>query len=295
MRDFVIFTDSTADLGKDIRKKYNIEYVQMNIIVDDKEMAADLDWQEYSAKDFYDWMRNGKHIYTTQVPYLEYLNKFKKVLSEGKDILYLGCSSRLSGSIGLSYSVRDELLEQFPDNKIICIDTLRSTLGEGLIAIKASELKKEGKTIEEIAECVENSKLNFHTIATAESLNYLKRAGRVKASAAFFGNIIGVKPLIIGDAKGNNFAVKKVKGRRTSLLEMINMMKENIIEPEKQIICVEHADCYIDNEFIKQHIIDQLNPKEVYVSYIGPIIGASIGPGSIAVSYYGEKETIVGE
>ena len=295
MRDFVIFTDSTCDLGKDIRDKYNIEYVQMNVVVNDKEMVADLDWNEFSPKEFYDWMRKGTRIFTNQVPYSEYYNKFKKTLEEEKDILYLGCSSRLSGSISLSYNVRDELIGLFPDSKIICVDTLRSTLGEGLIAIKASELRKEGKTIEEVSEYIENYKLNFHTIATAESLSYLKRAGRVKAAAAFFGNIIGVKPMIIADAKGNNYAVKKVKGRRASLLEVINMMKENIIEPEKQIICVEHADCDIDNEFIKQHIMDTFNPKDVYVSYIGPIIGASIGPGSIIVSYYGEKETIVGE
>ena len=101
--------------------------------------------------------------------------------------------------------------------------------------------------------------------------------------------------MIIADALGNNYAIKKVKGRRTSLLEIMNMVRERIVDPQNQIICVEHADCEVDNEFVRQHIIDEFNPKEVYVNYIGPIIGATVGPGSIIVAYFGIKETVCGE
>jgi DegV family protein with EDD domain len=164
-----------------------------------------------------------------------------------------------------------------------------------MIAIQASRLRSEGLSIEETAAWVDEHKLSFHEVCTVESLSYLRNAGRVKATSAFFGNILGVKPMIIADALGNNYALKKVKGRRTSLLEVINMISEDIIEPENQIMCVEHADCDVDCEFVKQHIIDKFHPKDVIVGYVGPIIGSTVGPGSIIVSYYGEKETRKGE
>ena len=136
MADFVIFTDSTSDLGKDMRDKYNIEYVYMNVNVNEKEYIADLDWKEFSPKEFYDWMRKGAKVYTTQVSISEFINKFSSALEQGKDVLYLSVSSKLSGSINTALNVKNELLEKYPDRKIICIDTLRATLGEGLIAIR---------------------------------------------------------------------------------------------------------------------------------------------------------------
>lgn len=290
-----IFTDSTSDLPKSLRDEYNILYTPMYVNIDGEEKIADLDWNEFSAVQFYNWMREGKKTSTAQVNEKTYLEYFTKSLEAGKDVLYLACSSGLSGSINIANVVKDELLEKYPDRKIICVDTLRATLGEGLIAIKSSELRKEGYSIEENAKWIEEHRLNFHETCCVETLTYLKNAGRVKAKAAFFGNLLGVKPMIIADALGNNYALKKVKGRRASLLEIINMMCERIVDPQNQMICIEHADCDVDCEFVRQHIIDKFNPKSVFVGYVGPIIGSTIGPGSIVVSYYGVEETIKSE
>lgn len=294
MKDFKIITDSCSDMPKDLREKYDIDYVKMQIVVDGKELPASLDWDIYSPKELYDIMRGGKRITTTQVPNEEFTEVFGKYLEQGMDVLYIGCSSALSGSVNAGLVIARELEEKY-DAKIVCIDCLNSCYAEASIAIKAAELKAEGRSLEETAGWIEENKLKFNQAATVESLDYLRRAGRVKATAAFFGNIFGVKPIIISDAHGNNYAIKKVKGRKGSIAELVNMAKETIEDPENQTLYVCHADCMDDAVAFKDALAKEIPCKDIYVGYIGPIIGASTGPGTIAVYYYGKEVTVVGE
>lgn len=295
MKDYLILTDSTSDLNQDLRNKYNIEYVAMNITYDDKELKASLDWEEYSAKELYDIMRNGKRIRTTQVPYTVFQEKFLQCAKDNIDIIYISCSSALSGSVNIARTVRDEVLEQFPNIKINIIDSLISSLGQGSMVIKAAQMREEGKTIDEVTSYLEENKLTYHQVATVESLDYLRRAGRVKATKAFFGNLFGVKPIIMSDAIGQNYAFKKVKGRRASLLYLVEYLKENIKDSKDQIIYISHADSIEDANFVKEHIEREIECKEVFIDYIGPIVGASVGPGTICVYYCGDKVTEIGE
>lgn len=295
MRNFVIFVDSTADLATCIRNKYGIEYCQMNINYEGKELPASLDWDVYSPKELYDWMREGKVIKTSQVPYQTFYEKFSEVLKQGLDILYISCSSALSGSINTALNVKDELAEDYPDRKIYCIDSLISSLGQGYLAIKAAQMADEGKDIDEIAKWVVDNRLKVNQIATVASLEYLKRAGRIKTSKAFFGNLFNVKPLIISDVIGQNYAFKKVKGRHSSLVALAEYLKENIVDPENQIIGISHADSYEDAVFVKEEIMKLVPVKDVYIDYIGPIVGSSVGPGTVDVYFVGNEVTIKGE
>ena len=295
MNKFEIFVDSTSDMFTELRKQYDIDYVWMNIVVKGEEKKASLDWDLYTPKEFYDWMRDGVKITTTLVPLEVFIDKWTKVLEEGKDILYISCSSALSGSVNVGRNARDMLLEKFPDRKIEIIDPLNSCKGQALMAIKASNLRKEGKELEEIVDIIEKEKLCYNQFCTVATLDYLKRAGRIKAGKAFFGNIFGVKPIIISDAKGNNYAWKKAKGRRQSLLDLVQYTKDNIVNPEEQTVFVVHADCIEDAEFLKEHIINEVHPKEVIIDYLGPIIGSTTGPGTVATFFYGKEVTIVGE
>lgn len=297
-KQYVIVVDSCSDLSKELRKEYNIEYVRMGIIKKlkegDVELPASLDWDLYTNKELNDWQRSGMELKTTQVSMKEFTDVFERLLSDEKDILYIACSSALSGSYNLSLMVKDEIKEVHPEANIICVDSLCSCMGQGLMALDCAEMKKQGKTLEECAAYLEENKLCYHQFATVETLDYLKKAGRVKAAAAFFGNIFGVKPMIISDAKGQNFAVKKMKGRRNSLVELVNMAKENVINAEEQTIYVVHADTQVDAEFVKELLIKELNPKEVVVTPMGPIIGVSTGPGTIGVYAKGKKVEVVG-
>lgn len=295
MNKYAIITDSTSDLCQDFRRQYGIDYVQMNISYDDKELPASLDWEIYSPKELYDTMRNGKRIRTTQVPYETFKEKFKSYLEKGEDVLYILCSSALSGSVNIARIVKDELSSEYPNNKIVIVDSLISCLGQGLLVIKASTLREEGKSIDEVQSYLESNKLKVNQVCTVETLDYLKRAGRVKASSAFFGNLFGVKPIIISDVIGQNYAFKKIKGRVASMNYLVEYMKENIIDPENQIIYVVHADSIEDANYLKEHILRTVKCKDVYIDYIGPIVGASVGPGAVAIYFMGKEVTIKGE
>lgn len=290
MSDFVIIADSTCDLSSELRKQYDIDYFRMSVIVDNNPLIASLDYDEFSIKDLYDWMRNGKTVTTSQITNEEFNSRFTKYLDEGKDILYIACSSGLSGSYDASLIIKDKLLKKYPSRKILCIDSLNACMGQGLIAIKAASLRNEGATIEEVRDIIEATKLCSNQFCATETLTYLYRAGRVKGSKAFFGNLFGIKPIIISDAKGINFALpEKVKGRKKSLLEIIRLTKENGVDLENQILYVVHADCEEDAKFVKEELIKEVHPKDVYIGVIGPIIGASVGPGTVAIYSWGNK------
>ena len=295
MSKFQIFVDSTSDMFTELRKEYDVDYVWMNIVLKGEEKKASLDWDIYSPKEFYDWMRDGIRITTTLVPLEVFIDKWSKVLEAGNDILYISCSSALSGSINVGKNARTMLLEKYPDRKIEIIDPLNSCKGQALMAMRASDLRKEGKTLDEIVKIIESEKLCYNQFCTVATLDYLKKAGRIKAGKAFFGNLFGVKPIIISDAKGNNYAWKKSKGRRQSLIDLVEYTKENIVNPENQIVYVVHADCIEDAEFLKEHIESELHPKEVRIDYLGPIIGSTTGPGTVAIFFFGKEVTIVGE
>jgi len=297
MKKFVIITDSCSDLEKDLREKYDIIYVPNTYSYDGKTFDANLDFEGASVKEYYDIMRNGTRIITSQVNATHFRKAFEKAILEGYDILSLSASSALSSSIKASYVVRDELLEKYPDAKIICIDTLRSCSGQGLLCIRASELRSEGKTIEEVSEWIEKNKLTMHQEATTNKLIYLKQAGRISATSAFFGGLLNIKPLIISDIHGKNVAVEKVKGRRASFVRIAERIKERIIDVPYQKIFIGHADCLEDALEMKEILENtiELSNIDVHITYIGQIIGASVGPGMIGVYYYGVEETFDSE
>ena len=295
MKKFVIVTDSCSDLDKIERDRYNIDYIKLHYSYDGKQSDADLDWGNVSFKDFYDIMRGGTRIITAQVNVEEYKLAFEKYLKEGLDILYLGCSSALSGSVKASYVARDELLKAYPDRKIICIDTLNPCLGQGILCMVASELRAEGKTIEEVAAWVEEHRKFVHQEATVDKLTWLKQAGRVSAASAFFGGLLNVKPIIINDAIGANVAIEKVKGRKVSMNKLVERFSTDFVDYPFQKIYIVHGDCEEDANELKS-LVENALPEgskhlEVNVRKLGPIIGASCGPGTLGIYYFGTEVT----
>ncbi len=292
MNKFKVVTDTTSDLYKELRDKYNIDYMMMSFHDGLLEHDADIDFKDLTAKEFYASMRNGVVFKTSQVQPKEIQKVLTKYLDEGYDVLYVACSSKLTSSCNFVKLQSEELLEDYPDRKVLCLDTLRSTGGEGLIAIKASKLADEGKTVEEAYEILNNEKLNYNTYCTVDSLEWLKKAGRVKAAKAFFGNLFNMKPIIVADAIGNNFGMTTVKGRKGSFDFIINAVKERIKNPSEEIVFIEHADDLKSALYLKEKIELEVKPKEIIIANIGPIIGATVGPNSVIVSFYGEKVTL---
>lgn len=296
MKKFAILGDSTCDLTTELRKKFDIDYCLMGVVVDGKEMAADLDWKEFTAKDLYGWMLAGKKVKTTQVSVEEFENKFKAHLDKGEDVLYISCSSALSGSVNTAEMVKASLLEkeEYKDAKIYIVDSLNACMGQGSMLIKASELRKEGKSIEEVAAWVEANRLKFNQFCTIDTLKYLKNAGRVKASTAFFGDIIGVKPIFVSDAIGANNVIEKQKGKKNAMNRIVELAKETIEDAKNQTVYILTANAPEDAEYLKQKVSEEIAPKDIYVSTLGPIIGCTTGPKTVVIYVYG-KECEVGK
>lgn len=301
MSKFVIFTDSTSDLTTEQRKSHGIEYVRMLVNWTDKdkkfhETYADLDWTEMSPSEYYNLMRDGSVIMTSQVTEQEFDLKFIPHLEKGEDILYLACSSGLSASGALAERLfKEKYSKKFPERTVRVVDTLTSVMAEGTMVLDAAEMKEAGKSLEEIAQTIEKTRLSYNQSATVEDLSTLAKHGRVKAATAFFGNIFGVKPILISDAKGMNFAIEKAKGRRNALLRVASLAKERVIAPEKQVCYVCEADARPEDLELLVGQLKQIGFKDVVVQKLGPIISASCGPATIGVYYKGQEETRIGE
>ena len=292
MKKFVIITDSCSDLEKELREKYDVEYVPMHFHVGEDTYSASLDWEEVPAHEFYDMMRAGTRITTSQVNVADYEKAFEKHLAEGSDILSISCSSALSASVNASRVAAETLKEKYPDGKIICIDSLTSCYGLGLLCIHASELRAEGKTIDEVADWVLANRNKVHQECTVEKLAYLKRAGRVTAASAFFGGLLQIKPIIISDANGNNAAVEKMKGKAAAFQRMAQRVKEQYEAVPYQKVFFAHADLPSAVEELKAEVLKVLpSDVEIHTGYVGPIVGASAGPGTVAVYFYGSEIT----
>lgn len=293
MKDFVIFGDSTCDLDLATRQEFGVDYIPMSYIVDEQEYSASLDWESHSSKEFYDLMRGGKRVFTAQIATNICREKFLSAIEAGKDVVYVTCSSALSSSYQTACMIARELEEAHPGARIYCVDALISILGQGLLVLEAARQHQAGKSAAETAAYIESIRLNVNMVGYPGSLEYLRRAGRVKASSAFFGNLFGVKPILISDRQGNNYALKKVKGIAAARATVAQMLSEAMTE-ESDTLYISHADCPEEAENLKNAILSCCTFKKVHVGIVGPIVGASVGPGTVAAFMLGKEVTIEG-
>lgn len=289
MRNVKIVTDSCSDLPKELRERYNIDYMMMNTVRDGKETPASLDWEFYSPKELYDVIRGGERVTTTQVPPAEFQRYFKTELENGNDIVYVACSGKLSGSVNVGKVEAENILKDYPDATICCIDSINACLGEGLVAIKAAQFRDEGKSAKEIEEAILPIRNNVNQFVTVHNLNALKAAGRVTGSSAFFGNLLGVKPIIISDKVGNNIPIKKAKGRLNSFKEIVALTAEGVKGYENPTVYIAHSDCEDEAKEVAKMVEETIPGASTYITYIGPIIGASIGADAIGLFAYGDS------
>ncbi len=296
MRKVKIITDSCADLSAEQLEKYDIDYAKMSTIEDGKEAPALLTWSPAEAHRLYETIRGGKRITTAQVSVEEFNNVFTKYLEAGFDIVYIACSSKQSGSVNTGYVTAKKLLEQYPEASVYCIDSLNASIGEGMLAMEAAKLAAQGKSAEDIYNHIMSIRKTVQQFVTVHTLEHLKKSGRVSASSAFFGNLMGIKPILVADANGAQAAIKKVKGRQNSLREIVRLLKENIVDAKEQTIYIAHGDCQESEiEELKQSIRSEIECKDISVGYIGPIVGASVGPDTIGVWAFGKPVTYVAE
>ncbi len=287
MSDYRIFTDVTADLPDELLKEIGVEALPMPFRIGEEEHTHYADFREMPMEDFYRRVKGGEKASTSQVTYSSFMDAFTPVLEAGMDVLYLSFSSALSGTYqGSLVAVRD-LIEKFPDRKIMSVDTRCASSGEGMLVYYAAKQKQEGMSMDQLVLWVEQNKLKVCHWFTVDDLHFLRSGGRISAMAATVGSMLKVKPVMHVDDAGRLVPVEKVRGRKKAIQTLIRRMAETGVDLPRQTVFLCQAVSREEAEEMAKQIKFELRVKDVIVTDIGPIIGAHAGPGTISLFFFG--------
>ena len=289
MNPYVFMTDSDSDLPFSYVDQLDLSMVYMPYIIDGKEFMDDLG-RSGTQKEYFDNMRAGAAPSTSLLPMGAYLDIFEPILAEGKDILFIAFSSQLSGTMNNARSAAEELLEKYPERKILIVDTLSISAPQSIRVLKAYELYREGKSMEEVAQWVEANKMRAQAWLTVDDLKYLRRGGRISAVAAVAGTLLDLKPIITENREGKLVSTDKVRGRKSALRLIADRAAENIDDPANAMPVIMHADAPEDAQRLEKLLRERMPElPEIQTWYVGPVIGAHCGPGTVAICYFGKE------
>lgn len=285
---FKIMTDNMADLPKEYLETHDIGCIHLSYMVEGETYGPE---KELPSKKFYDIMRQGSMPTTSQVNPEEAKEAFAKALVETKEILCLAFSSGLSGTCNSMRMAAAELMEEQPDCKILVIDTLAASLGEGLLVYRAVAMRQEGRSLEEVADWVESHKLNMVHMFTVDDLFHLYRGGRVSRTSAIIGTVAGIKPVLHMDNEGHLVPVGKVRGRKKSLQALVDHMSQKLgsFAGENDIVFISHGDDMEAAEYVRDLIKERFGIQNFLINYVGPTIGAHTGPGVVSIFFLGDE------
>lgn len=286
MRDYVITVNSTVDVPKEWLEERHVPVIPLKYTIDGETYT---DMEGLSAKEFFDKLREGKMSTTSQVNPEEAAEELEPYIKEGKDILHLGFSSGLSGTLNSMKIAGEMLQEKYPEAKIIVIDTLCACLGEALLLYKALQQKEKGMDIDELAQWVENNKLHVCHNVTVDDLHHLQRGGRISKTTAVLGTLVQIKPIIHMDDNGTLQVIGKERGRKKSLNKIVDMAVEQSKGWENDIVMITHGDCINDAEYVAKLVREKMGIQNILINNIGTVIGSHTGPGVVAVFCMGNK------
>ena len=289
MNPYVFMTDSDSDLPFSYVDELDMTMVYMPYMIDGKEYYDDLG-RSGKQKEYFDNMRAGATPVTSLLPQAVYEEYFEPVLEQGKDILFVAFSSQLSGTIRNIYAAREELLEKYPERKITVVDTLSISAPQSILILKAHAMYREGRSMEEVAAWLEENKLKAQAWFTVDDLVYLKRGGRISAVAAAVGTVLDLKPIITETKEGKLVSTEKVRGRKQALRVLVDKAVENIDDPANADVIILHADAPEDAARVESKLKEKIpGLGQINTHYVGPVIGAHCGPGTVAVCFFGKE------
>ena len=283
---YIISTDSTADLPDSYIKEHGIVIQFLSYAFGDEVYGAGNQMEPHA---FYERMRSGEMPTTNACIPNEVQHSFETYLTEGYDILHISFSSGLSASYNNARIAANELMEQYPERKILLIDSLCASLGQGLLVHYAVTMKENGKTMEEVAEWLEQNKLHLCHQFTVDDLYHLHRGGRVSKATAILGTLINVKPVLHVDDEGHLTSVCNVRGRKKSLIKLVDHMEAQIEGFQNDVIFISHGDCLEDAEFVAALVRERFGIENIMINYVSPTIGSHSGPGTVALFHLGRK------
>ena len=285
MRDFVIMTDSCCDLTAELAEELGLSVQPLSLLLNDRTYRNFLDGREIGFKEFYDFMRAGSLGTTSAVSVGDFEDAMRPILTEGKDILYIGFSSVLSTTYQSAVIAAEGLREEFPEADIRVHDSKNASMGQGLLLYHCVQQKKAGKSLEEVyAYCAEQSP-RVAAWFTVNDLNHLKRGGRVSAATALVGTMLSIKPVLHVDDEGRLINVGKARGRKASLTALVDQMEKTAINPANQTVFISHGDCLEDAQTVADEIRKRFGTQDIRINYVGPVIGNHTGAGVVALFF----------
>ena len=284
---FAVFADGSANLPTStldgitlLPCTYCVEGVQ-------KEYLGDVD--SFDAKHYYDSLRNGCKITTSLLNTHLFLEHFRPVLEQGQDAVYIAMSSGISGTYQAAVTAKNELTEEFPERYIHIVDSRGCGFGSGLLAIRAAELSRQGLSAREAGKLLDADVPHMCQYFTVDDLNFLKRSGRVSGATAMIGTVLNIKPILYGTADGHIVSCAKVRGRKKAIDAIVDIYAKKQLDAEHRIVAISHGDCLEDAQLLAEKIRAVANPKQLIIVPHEPFSGAHVGPGMLALFFYGKE------
>ncbi len=290
---YEIITDSASNLTKDLLQAYRIHMVSYISTMNGREFLCYSPRRDDAAtgRHFYDALRKGADIETSLISPSRFTEVFEPFLQKGRDILFTGMSGGLTGTVQSAKIAAEDLMEQYPDRRIICIDSLGASLGEGLLVLQLSRLRDEGSTLDEAVSWIETHKMQMNQFFTVDNLKYLKKGGRISSTEAAIGNLLSIKPILKGNEEGKIVLHDKVRGRKKALDYLFNTAKDRIEDPSSTIVGIAHCDVPEETEALAERFRQELGVQDVIVRYYDLCTGSHVGPGTIAIFFLGKDRS----
>ena len=289
MAEFVIMTDSCCDMTAALAEELELVVLPLSLHMGEDVYRNWLDGREIGFQDFYARIRSGRLATTSAVSVGEFTAEMRRILAAGKDILCISFSSALSATYQSASIAAADLAEEFPERKVLVVDSLCASLGQGLLVYLCAQERHKGRSLEEVHAFAEETKGKVCHWFTVDDLNHLKRGGRVSAATAFFGTMLSIKPVMHVDDLGRLIPVSKSRGRKASLLALVDRMEATAMDPGSQTVFISHGDCEEDARFVAQEITRRFGTQDIRINYVGPVIGNHSGPGTLALFFLGTQ------
>ena len=289
MSDYVIMTDSSCDLPAGLAEEMGLSVLPLTVLIEDKTYTNYLDEREIAFSEIYAKLRTKCPAKTSAVNMHEFLGPMEEIVKSGRDILYIGFSSGLSGTYNAGAAAAREIAEKYPERKVLAVDSLAASMGQGLLVYLAWQEKQKGMDIDALYQWVLDNRLHLVHYFTIDDLMFLKRGGRISGATAVVGSMLSIKPVMHVDDEGHLIKVGTARGRKASIRALADQVGKRAIDPENQVMFISHGDCINDAKYLEEQLRTRFHVKDVVISYVGPVIGAHSGPGTVALFFYGTE------
>ena len=286
---YIVFTDGCSNLPGDLIRRFDIHVLPCSYVMDGEPGVYEGDIDAFDTHDYYEKLRNGSELKTSLLNTQLFVDHFRTALDAGKDVVYVGLSSGVSGTLQAAQIASNMLKEEYPERIVRVVDSLGAGFGTGLLTCRAAELRDAGKTAEEAGDILDIEVGKLLQFFTVDDLNFLKRTGRVSGATAAIGTVLNIKPLLWGDPTGHIVAYSKCRGRQKAIDAIVEQYRTKAVDPQNQRIAISHGDCPDEAEYLAKRICEIAQPKELIIVPHEPFTGAHVGPGMLALFFFGEE------